>query len=244
MSSNSISPLILQNRLLSQARSGARTRNASIGNVLQNSSGNKSTTLDSIKKQAETRKNSLQDLEAKENYTVMKKAGENLKDHVEKLQEIYDREWDELTEEEAAKYRAQAEEEIAGFVDNYNTLIKTLSEESSSAGDIYLKQLKNYFQSSKAVLGEMGITQGDNEALSVDRKLLKAADNTVLQKNFGQKNSFASKVKERAENIISNAETNLAVINSSLYAGNYSYNKYGSDIFDILGESGNYNAIG
>lgn len=244
MSNKSISPLILQNRLLSQARSGARTRNASIGSVLQNSSSNKSSTSDSVKKQAETRKNSLQNLESKKNYTDMKAAGQSIKERTQKLQEIYDREWEKLTEEEAAEYRTRAEEEITGFVKDYNTLIETLSDESSSANDVYLQQLKDYYQSAKAALEEMGIKQGKDGTLSVDQGLLKAADHAALQKTFGKENSFAGKVKERAESIVANAETNLSVINSSLYAGNYSYNRYGSDIFDMLGGSSGYSAKG
>lgn len=248
MNSNGISPLVMQNRLLSQARSGARARNAAIGTVFNNSSGsNKSSALKSAKEQAEAKKKSSQQeaiKESKENYTAMKKAAESLKEHGRKLLNTFDRDWEKLTQEEATAYRKEVEEEITGFMDDYHSLLKTLSKESGNANDVYLKQLKDYFESSKEALAEIGITKKTDGELSVDWELLKAADIEKLKESFGSEGSFAGKVKERAENIIANAKTNLSVLNSSLYSGNYSYNRYGSDIFDILEGGSQYSAKG
>lgn len=238
MSSNSISPLILQNRLLSQAKSGQRTRSAAIGSALQNSSksNSKSNSVTTA-----SNKNTRETIESKTNYTSMKKAGESLLEHVNKLQEIYDREWEDLTQEEAESYRAKAETEITGFVDEYNTLVKTLSKESSSANDTYLKQLKNYAQSVKGTLSEIGITIENDSTLSIDKELLQAADDSKLQQLFGGTASFAGKTAKRAENIVANAVTNLSILNSSLYSGSYSYNKSGNDIFNALIGNSSYN---
>lgn len=241
MSYNGISSLIIQNRLLSQAKSGARSRNAAIGSVLNKSSGSKN---NSAAASSKTKSNTKAALESKTNYTSMKKAAESIMKRAEVLQKIYDRQWEELTEEESVRYKEQAEEEIADFIDDYNALMKTLSKESGSANNAYFKQLKNYFQSSKSALAEMGITQESDGTLSLNKETLKAADIETVQKVFAGKGSFAEKVKETADKITDNAEMNLSILNSSLYAGNYSYNKNGSDIFDLLTGSGSYNAKG
>lgn len=243
MSRYSISPLIVQNRLLSQARSGARARNAAIGEVLNNNSRNSNNT-----KQTSSSVNSTNlpaDTESKKNYTSMKSAADSLKAHIGNLFSVLDKEWDKMTEEETAKYRKEAEEEAAGFVDDYNILITTLTKENDYANSAYLNQIKNYVQGSESILKEAGITRKSDGTLSIDGELLKKADTATLQKIFGKESSFAVKMKERAENISANAQTNLALLNNSLYSGNYSYNKNGTDIFDILtGGSGIYNAKG
>ena len=138
MSRYSISPLIVQNRLLSQAKSGARTRNAAIGNVLNNSknSNNTKSTSNSVNST-----NLLADTESKKNYTSMKSAADSLKTHIGNLFSVFDKEWDKLTEEETAKYRKEAEDEVTGFVNDYNTLIKTLTKENDYAGSAYLNQI-------------------------------------------------------------------------------------------------------
>lgn len=242
MSFNKISPLIVQNRLLSQARSGARARNTAIGSVLNKSSNSK--TGSAASDAAKTKNKVLPTLESKTNYTSMKKAGESIKKRAEVLQKIYDRQWEEITEEERAKYKEQAEEEITKFIDDYNTLMNTLTKESSATNNAYFKQLKNYFQSAKSTLAEMGITQNSDGTLSLDKEILKTADIAVGQKVFGGEDSFAGKVKEGAEKIAANAETNLSILNSSLYTGNYSYNRSGNDIFDILTGNSDYNVKG
>lgn len=248
MNSNGISPLVMQNRLLSQARSGARARNAAIGTVLNNSSGSsKSSALQTAGEQAEANKKSNQQKiikESKDNYTAMETAAESLKEHSSRLFGIFDGEWETLTEEEKAAYRKEAEEEITDFIDDYNTLVTTLSKESGNANDVYLKQLWDYFEKEEEALAEAGITKGTDGILSVNQELLQKADTEKLREVFGLKGSFAGKVNERAENIIANAKTNLSVLNSSLYAGTYSYNKYGSDVFDILEGGSQYSAKG
>lgn len=243
MGYNGISSLIVQNRLLSQARSGARARNAAAGAILNNSKNSAS----SAQKQAETaRKSGSREtqIESFKNYTSMKKAAENLKEHTKKLFSTLDREWENLTEEETAKYRKEAEGEITGFVEDYNTLVKMLGKESSSINSIYLGQLQSYMQGSKNILSEMGITRETDGTLSINQETLKSADVSKLREAFGQAGSFAGKVMERAENIIASAETNLSVLNNSLYAGNYSYNRYGNDIYDIFNGGSNYNNKG
>lgn len=247
MSANKISPLITQNRLLSQARSRARAQSVATGSALLNgSNNNKDSVINSVNNKANTQnaKVSEVDKKSKENYTTMKDAAESVKKHAKNLLLWPEKKWDEMTEDEIAEYKVDARKEVASLIDDYNTMIKSMSaEDGSKVNEIYLKQMKGYFQNAKKDLESLGITQKEDGTLSLDQELLKAADAETLKKVLGSEGTFVDDIGKRAENVISNAETNLAVINKSIYAGNYTYNQYGSDIFDAL-LGGKYNSKG
>lgn len=246
MSANKISPLIMQNRLLSQARSRARAQSVATGSALMNgSNNNKDNVINSINNKAGTQnaKVSEADKKSKENYTNMKDAAESVKKHAKNLLLWPEKNWDEMTEDEIAEYKVDVRKEVASLIDDYNTMIKSMGEEDSKVNEIYLKQMKGYFQNAKKDLETLGITQKEDGTLSLDQELLKAADAETLKKVLGSEGTFVDDIGKRAENVISNAETNLAVINKSIYAGNYTYNQYGSDIFDAL-LGGKYNSKG
>lgn len=236
-----INPIVLQNRLLSQAGSGARAYSTAIGSVLNNSTGNnKKSSLPGT----DTSEKSTRDIQAsKKTYTEMKTASENMKSRIKDLQEILGKNQEELGEEEAAEYRNQAETEIAGLIEDYNALIETLSEEKSTVNNVFLKQLKDYIKSAGSELSKLGITQNSDGTLALDKESLGRAELSDLQKVFGAESALLAKLSERADNIKENAETNISLLNSELYGGTYSYDKYGSDIYDVL--FGNqYNAKG
>lgn len=246
MSTGRINSLIMQNRLLSQARSRARTQSAQIGSILQNSSNNgKNALLNAIKNDADSQNNgglSEADAASKENYTAMKKAAESIKTHTKNLLLWPDKEWDEMTEEETAKYKDDAVREFTGLITDYNAMVKNMSNEHSQVNEIYLKQLGSYFKNAKTGLEALGITRGEDGMLSLNQELLKAADARTIKKVLGSEGSFTDDIGKRADNIIANAETNLAVINKSQYAGNYTYNQFGSDVFDALTSGSKYSA--
>lgn len=246
MGHNRVNSLILQNRLLSQAKSRSRISNTNINKVLQSSSKGKNNVLDSIKKQAKGQQYGLSEADAKskENYTAMKKAAESLKEHTKNLLLMQDKDWETLTEEEISKYKETAVSEVTALIEDYNKMIKSMSEEGSKVNEIYLKQMKGYFQNAKASMEELGITQDSGGTLKVNQELLKAADAQKLKKVLGTKETFIEDIDKRAESVIANAETNLAILNKSQYAGNYSYNRYGSDIFDMLASGSRYNSKG
>ena len=246
MSNYKVSSLITQNRLLSQAKSRARTQSTSINKVLQSSQNNKNSLLDAIKNQANAQKYGLSeaDTKSKENYTAMKAAAESLKGHTDKLLLMPDKDWETLTEEELLSYKEGAVSEVKAMITNYNQMIKSMTDEGGTVNEIYLKQMKGYFQNAKDDLNELGITENNDGTLSVNTELLTAADAQKLKEVFGTQGTFVDDIGKRAQNVIANAETNLAVLNKSQYAGNYSYNQYGSDIFDILTSGSKYNAKG
>lgn len=246
MSNYKVSSLITQNRLLSQAKSRARTQSTSINKVLQSSQNNKNSLLDAIKNQANAQKYGLSeaDTKSKENYTAMKAAAESLKGHTDKLLLMPDKDWETLTEEELLSYKEGAVSEVKAMITDYNQMIKSMTDEGGTVNEIYLKQMKGYFQNAKDDLNELGITENNDGTLSVNTELLTAADAQKLKEVFGTQGTFVDDIGKRAQNVIANAETNLAVLNKSQYAGNYSYNQYGSDIFDILTSGSKYNAKG
>lgn len=248
MGRNGINSLILQNRLISQARSRARSQSASRGAVLQSSaSNNKNALSNAIKKQAKSQKNgnlSQKDTKSKENYTSMKAAAESLQKRTKSLLNMPEKEWENLTEEENAKYKEDVMTAVSGIITDYNEMMKRMTDESGSVNDIYVKQMKGYFQNAKSKLEELGITQNSDGTLALNKELLKASDPGKMKEILGSSGTFIEDIHKRAENVIANAETNLAVLNRSQYAGNYSYNQYGSDIFDTLLGGSKYSAKG
>lgn len=241
-----INSIITQNRLVSRARSRARTRSTNIGKVLNNSTNNGNNTSKAIKNQAAQQNKELSkaDAEAKNNFTNIKDAAQALKGHTKKLLLMPGKDWDELTEEEISEFKEKAVSEATSMIEDYNQMIKSMTKEGGRINELYLDQIKNYFRSSKIELEEMGITQGKDGTLDVNYETLKTADARKLKDVFCTEGGFSDRVSKKAEDVISNAETNLAVINKNQYAGNYSYNRYGSDIFDFINNGGKYNARG
>ena len=217
-----INSIITQNRLVSRARSRARTQSTNIGKVLNNSTNNGNNTSKAIKNQV----------------------AQALKGHTKKLLLMPGKDWDELTEEEISEFKEKAVSEATSMIEDYNQMIKSMTKEGGRINELYLDQIKNYFRSSKTELEEMGITQGKDGTLDVNYETLKTADARKLKDVFCTEGGFSDRVSKKAEDVISNAETNLAVINKNQYAGNYSYNRYGSDIFDFINNGGKYNARG
>lgn len=237
-----INSLILSNRLLSQARSRTRSQSGSLGSIMNGSSDSgKNAMLDAIKNKNTGNSFSKADAQSKENYTAMKKAAESLQERTKKLLGWKEKEWETMTQEELAGYKEEAASQAAGFVSEYNAMIKSMTDESGQVNKIYLNQLKECFKNAKDALEELGITQSADGTLSLDREKFMAADAAKIQKALCSAGSFVDDVNKKTANIISNADTNLAVLNKSQYAGSYTYNQYGSDIFDILLNGSKYN---
>ena len=246
MSRNGINSLILHNRLVSQARSRARTQSASIGSVLQNSK-NSNSRASAVKKMAQSQKNSglsSVDTKSRENWTSIKSAAESLQKRTKTLLSLPEKDWENLTEEEIAKYKDDVIKEVPGLIEDYNQMMSKMTEEGGSVNTVYIKQMKSYFENAKSKLEEIGITQRNDGTLSLNQELLKAADAKKIKEVLGTTGSFVSDIGNRAANVIANAETNLAVLNKSQYAGNYTYNQYGSDIFEALTSGSKYNYKG
>lgn len=244
MNSRGISSLITQNRLLSQARS--RSRNSSSGMaaaLTQSSSSGKSNALAEALKKKNAGKNSLSeaDQSQKEAYTVVKKTAENIKKRAERLMSWPEKSVDEMTDEEKTTYKKNVADEVSALIVEYNDMMKGMTDAGGKVNEIYISQMKGYFQNAQKQLVELGITENTNGKLTLDKEKLASADVAKIKEVLGKKGTFIDDIGKRAENVLSNAETNLAVLNKSQYAGNYTYNQYGSDIFDALTSGSKYN---
>ena len=247
MSLKGISSLITQNRLISRAKSRSRSQSAAIGSVLRNSSGSngKDSRSNAIKNQSKNQNSlSAADAKSKEYYTTIKKAAGSVQSCVKNLLALPDKEWDKMTEEEITGYREDALSKVNSFVNDFNVMVKGMKDEGGKVNQIYLSQLKNYYDNSKSDLEKLGITMKDDGTLSVNGEEFKKSDVQKIKKVLGSSGSFIDNIGKRAKDVEANAETNLAVLNKTQYAGNYTYDRYGSDIFDMLTGGSKYNTKG
>ena len=240
-----VNSLITQNRLLSQARSRAKNSNAGMATALAQSSGSSDKTnaiLSAMKKNSGSL--SEADQSQKEAYTVVKKAAENIKMHAEKLLSWPEKSLDEMTDEEKATYKKNVTEEMSSLITDYNDMMTGMTDAGGNVNQVYLSQMRGYFKNAQKQLAELGIMEDSNGKLKLDKEKLANADVDKIKEALGMKGTFIDDIGKRAENVISNAETNLAVLNKSQYAGNYTYNQYGSDIFEALTSGSKYNYKG
>lgn len=246
MNTKGVSSLIIQNRLLSQAKSRTRNSSAGIAAAAKSNSGNKNALVDSLKNKANQSSYGLSEAqeEQKETYTSMQKAAESVRTRSEKLLSWPSKTWEEMTDEEKAKYKTDAVAEVTNLVSDYNLMIASLKDAGGTVDGVYLKQMKGYFQNAQKQLEELGITADADGKLSINKEKLEGADALLLKAAFGEEGTFVDDIGKRAENVIANAKTNLALINKNQYAGNYTYNKYGSDIFDVLTGGSQYSSKG
>ncbi len=241
--SSRISSLITQNRLLSQARS--RTSSGTgMASALAQSSGSDSKTNAILNAMKNTNKGSLTETDESQRqaYTIVKKTAENIKKHAEKLLSWPEKSIEELTDEEKAAYKKDVTDELSALIVNYNDMITGMKEAGGNVNTVYLNQMRGYFKNAQKQLEELGITEDSNGKLSFDKEKFANADAAKIKEVLGSKGTFIDDIGKRADNVLSNAETNLAVLNKSLYAGNYTYNQYGSDIFDALLSGSKYNS--
>ena len=241
--SSRINSLITQNRLLSQARS--RTSSGTgMASALAQSSGSDSKTNAILNAVKNSNKGSLKETDESQRqaYTVVKKTAENIKKHAEKLLSWPEKSVEELTDEEKAAYKKDVTDELSALIANYNDMITGMKEAGGNVNTVYLNQMRGYFKNAQKQLEELGITEDSNGKLSLNKEKFANADAAKIKEVLGSKGTFIDDSGKRADNVLSNAETNLAVLNKSLYAGNYTYNQYGSDIFDALLSGSKYNS--
>ena len=241
--SSRINSLITQNRLLSQARS--RTSSGTgMASALAQSSGSDSKTNAILNAVKNSNKGSLKETDESQRqaYTVVKRTAENIKKHAEKLLSWPEKSVEELTDEEKAAYKKDVTDELSALIANYNDMITGMKEAGGNVNTVYLNQMRGYFKNAQKQLEELGITEDSNGKLSLNKEKFANADAAKIKEVLGSKGTFIDDIGKRADNVLSNAETNLAVLNKSLYAGNYTYNQYGSDIFDALLSGSKYNS--
>lgn len=132
------------------------------------------------------------------------------------------------TEEELEQYKKDVVGYIQKFVNEYNDMMDRLGRVNDSSSNFYIRELKSYVTQNKFQLSNMGITQQADGSLKVDSKKLMETDIEKIQKQFGEKGSFADQVKGMSKNVCSSAKAQLEKLSSSVYYPSSNYNRYGS----------------
>lgn len=247
MNSRGINPLITQNRLLSQARSRARNGSAGMAAALAksgSSNSNRNNALVEALKKGNSNSLSEAGQSQKNAYTVIEKTAGNIKKYAEKLLSWPEKSVDEMTDEERAAYKKDVTEVVSSLVNDYNDMMAGMENAGGNVNEVYLSQMRGYFKNAEKQLAELGITKNSSGKLVFDKEKLAGAEVSKIKEVLGKKGTFIDDIGKRAENVLDNAKTNLAVLNKSQYAGNYTYNQYGSDIFDSLFSGSKYNNKG
>lgn len=247
MGLNGISSLITQNRLISRAKSRSRSQSAAVGSALRSSGGSsgKDSLMNAIKNQSKNQNSlSAADAKSKTYFTTIKKAAGSVQSCVKNLLELPEKEWDKMTEEEITAYREDALSKVNNFVNDFNVMVKGMKDEGGKVNQIYLSQMQTYYNNSKFDLEKLGISMKSDGTLSVNQEEFKNSDVQKIKRVLGSSGSFIDNIGKRAKDAEANAETNLSVLNKTQYGGNYTYDKYGSDIFDMLTGGSKYSSKG
>lgn len=112
---------------------------------------------------------------------------------------------------------------VKSFADSYNKLLDSASSSSTTSVLNQTLHLTNMTKSYERLLGNVGVTIGENNKLSVDADKLKSADMTTVKTLFNGNASYANSVATKASMI--NASAKSAADQSSLYTGKGTYDK-------------------
>jgi len=158
-------------------------------------------------------KNSISTKE-KSAYTSVKSAAEDLIDSADKLSSssLYAKGSYQKTASDGTKSDSEYDydsiyNEVKGFVDSYNSLIKnSSSEELTSLNNVALRTLKNTKTNSN-LLNAVGISVAKDGSLSIDRDKFNNADINSIKSLFSGSGSFADSTASRAS-IMKNTAAN------------------------------------
>lgn len=240
---NSSNASLAKARILREAMSKARSKANS--STSKQTSGNTTSRSSSLSNRiSSSNGTSTQATKLKSYYTDIKKAADGVQEHGATLlatgekslfakAAVYEKSAEKKTTDDTAKLstkvqtdKEKAVNEISAFVEDYNTMVRKMSNTGTTVNKVYLKQMKDYIVQDKQALKDLGITAGTDGTLKVNKKTLASATVEQMQGVFGTKGGFADKVMQKSKNVEGNADNNLASINKSTYSSNY--NKYGN----------------
>ncbi|NBH15702.1 hypothetical protein D3Z36_16455 [Lachnospiraceae bacterium] len=157
-------------------------------------------------------------------YEALRKSAENLQQSADKLHS------DELYEEARKSGDTQSVGDYAErLLEQYNQTLKSLKGTTSPLNQFYRQTLIEAAKAGKEELEGIGITQGKDGSLSLDKDKLKEADADTLEQVLG--GSFTEKISFVADKVADNAKANAASASSQ-------YNAAGTNYFT---ESSRYN---
>lgn len=114
----------------------------------------------------------------------------------------------------------------ANMVENFNTTLKYLQQNSSVLNDYYRQSMKEIAASNKSELSEIGISVGTDGSLSVDKAKLAEADREKVKKILGTEGTFAKRVNSVASRVADNARVNVETASSRYNSAGNIANSY------------------
>ena len=121
---------------------------------------------------------------------------------------------------------------VSDFVEDYNSLLKETGNSDTNSIVNRTKSLVGITAANKDLLSEVGITIGEDNSLSIDEKVFKAADMTTAKSLFNGNSSYAYRVSAQASLIDFAASTESAKANTYNVSGNYNQSYSSGSIFD------------
>ena len=128
--------------------------------------------------------------------------------------------------EDEAKVKENVIDHIESFVNDYNYLMKRLTQSGDSVDSNFAKKLKNYANAENKELREIGITINGDGTLELDEKKLKAADISQIKKMFAGEDGFAEKVSDLSGQISKYAKEKVTELKKSNVTASSNYNRY------------------
>ena len=129
--------------------------------------------------------------------------------------------------------RSKIEKNISSFVKDYNDMLKSTSNVTSS-----LTQRRSWMtgitSASVSTLESVGITINDDNTLSLDSEKLSNASLSDLKKAFSGKDSYAGQVNSTAGYMAQTVSTKGNSTASSLYTNSGNYNLFNTSLLDFL----------
>lgn len=121
---------------------------------------------------------------------------------------------------------------VSNFVSSYNNMLTKASDSGSSSIDNTLKNMTNNTKVNSKLLGNMGITVGSDNKLSIDKDSFMKSDMSKVESMFGSTGSFGYQVGTSASMIDYAAQNEAAKSNTYTSVGNYSYNYNAGSLFN------------
>ena len=159
-------------------------------------------------------------------YTRMQTAAGQVKSSAEKL--LKTGENSIFEQEDTAKAKEQAVEEIKNFVNDYNILMGRLNSSSDATDTTYRKKLQDIAVAGKKELEKVGITIGKNGTLSLDDKKLKEAELSNEKSLFYTKGCLGEKVKTVSDLVYKHAKEKVQTLEKESYSLSANYTRYGT----------------
>lgn len=170
--------------------------------------------------------------ESKDFYKKALSAAETSNESLRKLSDakksVFVKAADTQDEQEKEAYQTQAVEELAGFLNSYNTMISNLAEAGGRTNKNFLSELNQMMNSYKKELSAFGITGREDGTLALDAEVLADADMDALAELFGPEGGLAQSLSPKLDQIVEKTATTVDTLQiySTAYSNSGSYSQY------------------